>query len=114
MNPRHAAALALVGWYLIAPPIRSVEPDFRTYDEYDYDYLDEHAAYRDWKLICVLNTKDECERFRERIKERTAPEGNAADIDIELEQWVEAECFASDDPRIKCIDPHAMIPPRPR
>jgi hypothetical protein len=105
MKPRHAVALALVGWYLIAPPVR--EPGRK-----EPDYLDEHAAYRDWKLVYVLNSQDECERLREWIKERMAAQGDAADL--EEEQFVEAECFASDDPRIKGIDQHALIPPRPR
>jgi hypothetical protein len=42
MKPCHFAALAFMGWYLIAPPIRNIESN--------YSYLDEHAAYPDWKL----------------------------------------------------------------
>jgi hypothetical protein len=42
MKPCHSAALAFMGWYLIAPPIRNIESN--------YSYLDEHAAYPDWKL----------------------------------------------------------------
>ena len=110
MKLRHAAALALVSWYLIAPPILSIEGNLEVYDQYDYDYLDEHAAYRDWKLIYVLNTEDECERFRDLAKRQV--ERHRGPFDVELEQYTEAECFASDDPRIRGIDQHAMIPPR--
>ena len=97
---RHAATLALVGWYLIAPPIR----------HRDYDYLDEHAAYPDWKLIYVLNTDAECEHVRDFAQKRAAETGYLND-DPELQQYGEAECMASDDPRLKGIDLHPLIPP---
>jgi hypothetical protein len=107
MNPRHAAALALVGWYLIAPPIRSGGPD--------YNYLDEHAAYPDWKLICVLNTEAHCEHLRDFARESVAGYPQLLDSDPEMQQYSEAECMASDDPRIKGIDLHPLLkPPKSR
>jgi hypothetical protein len=112
MNPRHAAALALVGWYLIAPPIRNIEQP-PLYDESDYDYLNEHAAYPDWKVISVLNTETECEHVRDFAKERVA-ENVFLNTDPELQQYDEAECMASDDPRLKGIDPHPTDPPLPQ
>jgi hypothetical protein len=112
MKPRHAAVFALVGWYLIAPPIRNIEQPPR-YDESDYDYLDEHAAYPDWKLIYVLNTEAECEHARDVAKERVAKDV-FLNTDPELQQYDEAECVASDDPRIKGIDLHPLIPPPPQ
>jgi hypothetical protein len=30
MNPRHVAALALVGWYLMLPPSKAPKPDVPT------------------------------------------------------------------------------------
>ena len=114
MKPRHAAALAIVGWYLIAPPIRSsVEPMLERYDESDYDYLDEHAAYPDWKLISVLHTEAECEHVRDFSKQRVA-EDVLLDTEPELQQLGEEECLASDDPRLKGIDLHPMNPPPPQ
>jgi hypothetical protein len=110
MKPRHAAALALVGWYLIAPPLRSVEPELELHGEADYDYLDEHAAYPDWKLISVLNTEAECEHVRD-FAERRVAEDVFLNTDPELQQLGEAECMASDDPRLKGIDLHPLIPP---
>ena len=41
MKPRHAAALALVGWFLMGPTVRQPKNE---------PYLDEHAAYNDWKI----------------------------------------------------------------
>jgi hypothetical protein len=42
MKPCHAAALALVGWLLMGPPVRQPKNE---------PYLDEHAAYNDWIII---------------------------------------------------------------
>ena len=47
---RHAAALALVGWYLMVPPPRDHKtglPDFQ-------------AALTDWSVEQSFNTADEC------------------------------------------------------
>jgi hypothetical protein len=105
MKPCHSAALAFMGWYLIAPPIRNIESN--------YSYLDEHAVYPDWKLICVLNTEAECEHVRDFAQERAA-EDEFLNDDPEVQQYSEAECIASDDPRIKGIDLHPQISPPPK
>jgi hypothetical protein len=106
MKPRHAAALALMGWYLIAPPIRNIESND--------DYLDEHAAYPDWRLICVLNTEAQCEHLRDFARESVAGYPQLLDSNPEMQQYSEAECVASDDPRIRGIDLHPQIPPPPK
>jgi hypothetical protein len=52
MNPRHAAALALVGWYLIAPqPV--VTPGSRV---------------QNWTILKTFPTRQECEAQRHRNK----------------------------------------------
>src|SRR5579862_8513884 len=58
MKPRHAAAIALVGWYLMAPPVRQ--------SRREPAYVDEHAGYRDWKILHDFKTADECEAGRVR------------------------------------------------
>lgn len=99
---RHAATLALVAWYLIAPPVR----------HRDYDYLDEHAAYPDWKLLTVLNTEVSCERLREfAYRSVSNLKEEVLDAEPELEQYYEGECIASDDPRVKGIDLHPLLKP---
>jgi len=98
MNPRHAAALALVGWYLMAPPVRQPKREPA--------YVDEHAAYRDWKILHDFKTADECEARRARAKSY-AENGNlnVGVVDVDPAPWLaqqaEGECIASDDPRLK-------------
>ena len=101
----------LVSWYLIAPPIHSIESKLELYDKADYDYLDKHAAYPDWKLICVLHTEAECENVREFAKKRVTTDVYL-NTDPELQQYDEAECMAADDPRLKGIDLHPLLPSR--
>ena len=106
MNARHATALALVGWYLIAPPVRTPRND--------YPYLDWHAEYHDWKVLCASKSEDDCEAAR-RAGKKAATHGavmifpsGPRDQDFDeahpgpwVEQQAVAECIASDDPRLK-------------
>jgi hypothetical protein len=104
MKPRRAAALALVGWYLMAPPVR--QPDWEP------AYLDEHAECRDWKTLHDFKTADECEAGRVRAKsdaengKLTAFDGGYAGVlDVDPAPWlmqqIEAVCIANGDPRLK-------------
>jgi hypothetical protein len=97
MNLRHAAALALVGWYLIGPPVR--QPKNAEI------YLDDRADYPDWKVLGVFPDYDKCEFFRAGVKqlfEQEIAEGRKK-TNAWHEQQIDAECVASDDPRIKGI-----------
>jgi hypothetical protein len=44
MNPRHAAALALVGWYLMVPPM------------YQHHEIDDKAPLSQWRIIQSFDT----------------------------------------------------------
>ena len=94
MNFRHAAALALVGWYLIGPPVR--EP------KNDRPYLDEHAAYSEWKILITFSDQVQCEYNREvhtqSVQDDWAEFGRT---NIWAEQLLESDCIATDDPRLK-------------
>ncbi len=49
MKPRHAAALALVGWYLMLPPITGViDPDSPRHH------------YPGWTMIAEFKSEDDC------------------------------------------------------
>jgi hypothetical protein len=72
MCPRHVAALALVGWYLMVPPL----PHLNTHAV----NKDTAAALRGWKKVRTFPTQKECEAHRANPWER---------------------CVASDDPRLK-------------
>ena len=72
MKPRHAAALALVGWYLMRPPL---------------PHLNAHATHTDtaaslsrWIAVKTFPTQKECEAHR-------------------ANPW--DQCISTDDPRLK-------------
>ena len=106
MKHRHSVALALVGWYLMAPPVRQPR------NENDEPYLDQHAAYRDWEKIHTFKTRNECEAGQRRVtddaitgKLTSFSGGSSFVLDEDpkpwLEQQTEAECIATDDPSLK-------------
>ena len=109
MNLRHAAALALVGWYLMVPPSMS---------EMDWTCGDSLSAHAYHKLFGTADEK-ECAKFAE-IEAPNAPiskwheaspfetlsaceEGQKRLIDAAKLSSPEhgAKCIASDDPRLK-------------
>jgi len=101
MRPRHAAALALVGWCLMWPPMRTPKDD--------NPYLDEHAEYGSWKILHTFATQDECEAVRNRAT-KYARRGElivfpdnfpVRDTALSLAQEADIECVATDDPRLK-------------
>jgi hypothetical protein len=109
MKPCHAAAIALLSWYLIAPPVRDsgTEPP----------YLDTHAEYRDWKVLRTFNSMTDCEAL-DQLAKSAATDGTPTAFDGDddggiivsnpqpwLDQRTEAECVEADDPRIEGIKP---------
>jgi hypothetical protein len=58
MKPRHAAALALVGWYLVLPPKEGL-------------IVKPAAPMRDWKIEQSFKTLRECEDFRHNVATAT-------------------------------------------
>jgi hypothetical protein len=51
MKPRHAAALALVGWYLLVPPL--VNAPYK---------IDTEAPLTSWKVYQTFDTHEECDK----------------------------------------------------
>ena len=82
MKPRRAAAIALVGWYLMVPPVRQPM------------YVEGHADYSEWKVLRVFPDYYKCEFYLVQVKQ-LLEEAHGQEID--------AECFASDDPHMKGI-----------
>jgi hypothetical protein len=94
MTHRHAAALALVDWYLMTPPLVHREPD-------------ETAALGRWIIGRAFDTAKECEDYRFGSQERTksdTPNDGAHPVNAK-QRFAEAillsQCVASDDPRLK-------------
>jgi len=79
MTTRHAAALALLGWYLMMPP-RDTK-----------GVLQLHSPLRKWKRAASYKTANECEvgKFK------------ALDANGNGSIFRESKCIASDDPRLK-------------
>ena len=83
----HAAALALVGWYLLLP---------RTSRDFPQGNLD--APLTEWtKRPVTYRTQDECEHDLDKQRRLT----NARNRQVSLNYLANAQCVSSDDPRLK-------------
>jgi hypothetical protein len=98
VNLRHAATLALVGWYLMVPP-------------YVNRKLSTDASLSKWEVYVASDSAHECESSKtatlklleqEKItgKDNGVTERGAKVIAL-LFQLTNSQCIASDDPRLK-------------
>jgi hypothetical protein len=100
MNLRHAAALALIGWDLIAPPVGSVtsrrNPATGFYDAYST------APLHTWQVADSYDTAAECRKALDMANlqaRQDCPDCSAI-----------AACIATNDPRLKSkSDDHVVI-----
>jgi hypothetical protein len=93
MNLRHAAALALVGWYLMMPPPRTVGDHFET---------NFYAPLSKWTMIRRFDLQPQCEAAREAYQQK--PTGNLIIMlgATEAQATTKASrCVADDDPLLK-------------
>ncbi len=86
MKPRHAAALALVGWYLMIPPVG-----------------DTSTPLARWVHVGSYDTATECETTRlklanDTLKGTPAPNGLTRTQTIDLA--TDSQCIETDDPRL--------------
>jgi hypothetical protein len=87
MKPRHAAALAIVGWYLMAPPPQDL-----------------HAPISKWVMKGSYDTADACFADRALIggnADLRAIQRRKAGLTAPDDPDSAALCIASDDPRLK-------------
>jgi hypothetical protein len=87
----HAAALALVGWYLMVPPFSAKDV---SYDK----------PLSDWQPVDNYSTKTECEEGkRVTVEKMTAFFAEAYKIPPtpKLKALQAGKCIATDDPRLK-------------
>jgi hypothetical protein len=118
MHPRHAAALALVGWYLMVPPVIHEE-----------DWQQQHvhpttAPLSEWFTWNSFDTADACTKARSALIASGVDgvvndynrwlDGRASSEDL-LDEWAntysissaimdadgQSLCIATDDPRLK-------------
>lgn len=98
MKLRQAAALALVGWYLIGPPRQDGPANFNI-----------HAPLTQWTVIEKYDDSGACERGRTDHLSKWSNGVSAARAGTEaaendalmITRLNEAQCIASDDPRLK-------------
>jgi hypothetical protein len=79
MKPRHAAALALVGWYLMLPPAVPNDPD----------KVDSSAPLSQWEVMTTFDSQSQCAAEQTRM------------IGVGNKLGRFSQCIASDDPRLK-------------
>jgi hypothetical protein len=94
MEPRHAVALALVGWYLLFPPFSQC---------LDYQGVSSFhgAELRNWQRLATFNTEQDCERAKDQLREKydkdqKEPVLNRTQYNLRLAQRVQ-----TDDPRLR-------------
>ena len=84
MKSRHAAALALVGWYLITPPFvgnnRMLKPN---------------APLSQWDVLYILESYSECQETRREFATEDDP---GMVLNAEKISYL---CVAADDPRLE-------------
>jgi hypothetical protein len=99
MKPRHGAAIALVGWYLIAPPPRSSD-----------DVYDPKAPLSEWQKMGRFDTMEECQKYPSRLLEimhgfyvdhpEIGESGERRDNADRKALFADSQCVAADDPRL--------------
>jgi hypothetical protein len=90
---RHLAAIALVGWFLMMPPPRTVGDHFET---------NFSAPLSKWTRLRRFDLQSQCESAREAYRQK--PTGNLVIMlgAAEAQATTKAsQCVASDDPRLK-------------
>jgi hypothetical protein len=105
MKPRHTAALLLVGWYLLIPPV------FSPMGEHHRSFNDLTAPINKWDIWAKFDSRASCEKEKEklgsqappRIKFATEhpdedPNGNVLAVS---QAWQVADCVSSEDPRLR-------------
>jgi hypothetical protein len=104
MNLRHAAALALVGWYLMIPPIASngrVDSNVSLRKWWKFEIFD--SAQECWATLSgmqgspVTDAQWEASR-RAALELRHTPTLNRAELKKRLSELL---CVQDDDPRLK-------------
>jgi hypothetical protein len=101
MKPRHAAALALVGWYLMVPPLRHGKPT-------GADAVGPEAPLSVWQNMGSFDTAADCYKDLHSIRIRHEAgkdlQGDNLPADLKAEFLAldsDALCIATDDPRLK-------------
>jgi len=99
----HATALALVGWYLMAPPIQH---------EGSRTFVNVEASLGDWEIIHKYDSADDCQDGKDALPAELlatvpTPEPGRSKVDqakiygLIDDRAFGAKCVANDDPHLK-------------
>jgi len=106
MNTRHATALALVGWYLITPPIESCLGAFS-------GHSCDQTPLSKWQIRGTYDSRADCEKSKavwiekgrmylgESDARNRAPGSRVGPYEAYDMAYIETTCVATDDPRLK-------------
>ena len=94
MNLRHAAALALVGWYLMIPPMYFVASLCKCPRPEDGTYVEPHAPLVRWQKWKLYNSGSACESARAAGVVEKYWKGR-------IKGDIYGRCIENDDPRLK-------------
>jgi hypothetical protein len=87
----HQAALALAGWYLMAPPLGG-------------GAIKTTAPLEQWRVVAAFDSADKCnDRQKQDLEdahERARTTENSREREAAL-VMTQCQCIASDDPRLK-------------
>jgi hypothetical protein len=112
MNPRHTAALALVGWYLMLPPLRQPSLIARAsawvFGGHLVKETDSDAPIATWVQSGEFESLNACKSQQDHLyadanRKIATPPISWQDLDDQayLGQLAFGHCIASDDPRLK-------------
>jgi hypothetical protein len=102
MRCRRAAALSLLGWYLLSPPPHA---DPKSGDVSPV-LIDADRPLSEWKIAQSFSSAGECQAYlkdwiiEQRLKADSLPKPTASEA-FELNIRSNSQCVASDDPRLK-------------
>ena len=91
MKLRHAAALTLVGWYMMMPPPPS----------YPGGPVNTSIPLSKWNMTASYDTAKECEKYRSILQGLLANPETGEKTKDHTPRGDAAVCVASDDPRLK-------------
>ena len=103
MKPRHAAALALVGWYLMMPPFTERHEINTDAPLTKWERLDSYSSAGDCAADRSILLRDSQNKSKAAdLAESTAlRQGKVWDRTLAIARLEASRCIASDDPRLK-------------
>lgn len=110
MKTRHAAALAIVTWYLMIPPIGADNK------------VDANAPLSQWRKGVSFNSQKECDdslkdavqnpmtpdEYKDAAKQTRKAKMKPLSMSEMIKRTQESQCVAADDPRLKTKAKGAM------